>query len=306
MQKIKVMLLVVMLLVIFQDNYAQVFGSFSGKVVDEETGKGIEGVRVLLYKGISIWTERSTNKEGDFIIEKLLPGTYGLEFCPPKPYAWDWWNQFKFNQNSSVYEGMQAVVLEKWKNTYIIKKCKKGGTIQIKAIEKNSNTPVPNVYIHFKQGVNLGLMWGNKKSMTNSNGVFELEQLADAKCDIYLKRTGYWDKHITDFYVHYNQISELNVNYDKENLTKISGCITCQNSGKPVVNITVLIQSLDDNDWSICITDSNGNFSMNDMVPGNYEIIIKKSAAIGTENLSKKVTLNKDQSMNIPFILDCI
>jgi hypothetical protein len=80
--------------------YSELTGTVTGKVMDEETGKGIKGVLVVLqrirrYPGYWI----NTDNDGSFTIFDVEEGIYKISFCPPSPYAWA-----KVTLNNSTYE----------------------------------------------------------------------------------------------------------------------------------------------------------------------------------------------------------
>ncbi|MCB0306808.1 MAG: carboxypeptidase-like regulatory domain-containing protein, partial [Calditrichaeota bacterium] len=67
----------VMLLVLAQGLWAQGNGRISGKVVDEKTQEPLIGVNIEV---LGSNTGTTTDSEGSFWLEQLIPGTYRLRF----------------------------------------------------------------------------------------------------------------------------------------------------------------------------------------------------------------------------------
>ncbi|MCB0293122.1 MAG: carboxypeptidase-like regulatory domain-containing protein, partial [Calditrichaeota bacterium] len=67
----------VMLLMLAQGMLAQGNGRISGKVVDEKTQEPLIGVNIEV---LGSNTGTTTDSEGSFWLEQLIPGTYRLRF----------------------------------------------------------------------------------------------------------------------------------------------------------------------------------------------------------------------------------
>jgi hypothetical protein len=129
--------------------YSEVTSTVTGKVVDEETEKGIKDVKVVLYKYTgSIYVPRDdiyrtvTNSERKFTVFEIPPAIYKISFFPPSPYAWK-----KETKDPSAYD---EIVVEGGKNISIFKKLKIGGVLKIRTFDLHNNEPIAGVDLHLK------------------------------------------------------------------------------------------------------------------------------------------------------------
>jgi len=282
------------------------FSTVYGKVIDEETGIGIKGVTVRIALVAKKIGQSITDDQGKFVINNIPTGKYGIVFWPPKPYAWDDIDYSKFQKNPFVPKGMQTIHVEKGKNLYVLKKCKIGGVLELKTFEKGTNIPIEGVKILIRE-IQTGLTARNNR--TNSEGFYRLERLPAKKIEFVLHKEGLWWRHIKDIEIQYNQTTTVDVPYDMTSLNRISGKITCQQSGEPLKDILISIGSLDTRGWERCYTDENGNFSMLDMEPGRYELTVfgfrETNGQKEEVDIDKNVFLFKDQPLTVNFVLDC-
>jgi hypothetical protein len=109
----------------------KIWGNIVGKVVDEETGKGIEGVTV--YLGNETWTE--TDKNGKFYFKSVYPTDYYLRYEAPFPYV----AQLTYRDKQEP-AGEDYITLAEGENKHIVKELKKGGgvrgNIELEGVEK--------------------------------------------------------------------------------------------------------------------------------------------------------------------------
>jgi hypothetical protein len=283
------------------------YSTVYGKVIDEETGIGIKGVGVRVCLFFKHFGETRTDDQGKFVINNIPPGKYGIDFWPPEPYAWDDVDFTKFIKDPFVPKGMQIINVEKGKNLYVIKKCKIGGILLVRTFEKGTNIPIKGVDVS-KIGVNLGIT-GGRPTVTDSDGLYRLGRLPAGTIELVLHKEGLWWKHIKDIEIQYNQTTTVDVPYDIASLNRISGKITCQQSGEPLKDILISIGSLDTRGWERCYTDENGNFSMLDMETGKYELTVFSFRETNGQkeevDIDKTVFLFKDQPLTVNFVLDC-
>jgi hypothetical protein len=111
--------------------YSTIYGSISGQVVSEDTGKGISGVGVRIrgYHGRST----KTDKDGRFSFPELTPGKYTIFFVSIQPYCGD--------------PLMESIDVEPGKNTIYNKVLKVGGSISRVIYKSDGVTPFPGVSI---------------------------------------------------------------------------------------------------------------------------------------------------------------
>jgi hypothetical protein len=282
------------------------YSTVYGKVIDEETGIGIKGVTVRIALVAKKIGQSITDDQGKFVINNIPTGRYGIVFWPPKPYAWDDIDYSKFQKDPFVPKGMQTINVEKGKNLYVLKKCKIGGVLELRTFEKGTNIPIEGVKVLIME-IQTGLTARNNR--TNSEGLYRLERLPAKKIEFVLHKEGLWWKHIKDVEIQYNQTTTVDVPYDMTSLNRISGKITCQQSGEPLKDILISIASLDTRGWEYSYTDESGMFSMLDMKPGRYRLTVFGNQEIEGKmekiKIKKFVTLFKDHPLTVNFVLDC-
>jgi hypothetical protein len=285
--------------------FSQIYFNVSGKVIDEETGEGIKGVKVVIYQKNMHKMDATTNEKGEFNLSGLPSEMYGIDFRPPEPYAWD--NIDYTSPGPITYRGMQTFTIG-YKSIYFIKKCKIGGSIELKTFEKGTNNPIEGVRIFIK-GINIHLLFSSKKGLilTDDQGIYRIGSLPAGKCEIDLKKDGLFTKYLKDVEIQYKQTTEIEVPYDLASNTKISGQVICSQTKNPIKDIFVGVYRRDNKKvGGHCYTDNEGRYSLLDMEPGNYEIAITyKSENDKREWISKTVFVTQDHPVNINFTLDC-
>jgi 5-hydroxyisourate hydrolase-like protein (transthyretin family) len=302
MKKIKFLFLGVFLMVFLsKTNFALIYSTVSGKVIDEETGKGIKDVNIVLCIFGNSWREvKSTDVNGEFNFSEVLSGQGEIGFYPSYTYAW-----------LRSWEKRDLITVEEGKNVYILKKLKSGGIIEVKIIDKKSNSPIEGVKLFVPQeypGLHIELY----ENFSNNQGIIKRDRLYPGKYDLNFWRTGYWFKEIKGVEVRSKEITKVELFYDDENPKKIQGRITCKQDGLPLKDVSVTI-SLKNSEkyWADTFTDSNGYYAMSDFVPGLYTITIlgiKKISDENTENIKieKDILLDeKDKTYTINFNVDC-
>ncbi len=129
-----------------------IYGSVSGIVTDEDTGKVLPGVSVSLYGRSNSYSE--TDKKGKFAVKLLKPGKYTIAFTPPFPYC---------------CPAPGNIEIESGKNVIFNTAAKIGGTIRGKVLYRDSITPLPGVTIRA-----WGLYAGTAKETSKDDGSYFL------------------------------------------------------------------------------------------------------------------------------------
>jgi len=306
MRKIILLVSVLLFSILFQPLSATIYSKVSGKVVDEKTGKGIEGVSVKIFKSITnSFAETYSDKKGEFSIPDVPSGIYGILFEPPEPYAWDNLDYRRMAYNKPMFPtGMKVFTVPKGENVYILRKCKIGGVLEIKVFEKDTDLPIKDIDIHI-EGANWGLITDHHN--TNSQGIYRLSRLSAGKIDISMKIDGIWIKKLKNVEIKFNKTTRIDVPYDLKSRTKITGSLKCEGAREPLNDVMVFIDG--EKEESQCRSDKNGLFSMLDMKPGRYEVGVVGYLKIdGKEkriDFTKNVLLTKGNPVNVNFILDC-
>ncbi len=275
--------------------HSEIYSSVSGKTIDEETGVGVKDVEV----GYSTKNYRSnlikTDKNGEFKFEMVPPGNGSLVFFPPIPYACE-----KGYRSSPVS-------VEIGKNAYIIYKLKYAGILQVSCFEPATNKPIAGVEIFIRKA---SLNIQNKIIDIHSdiNGKITINRIDPGKYDYTLKKEGFGKKVIKDVEIRAKEITTMRIPFDSHNPTRIIGKVKCLGTGNLLKDVSVGVCK-DEFTCSHSYTDENGNYTMLDLQPGKYEVIIiglkKVNDEIEYVFIRKAVEVILGQTLIVNFELDC-
>ncbi len=265
----------------------------TGKVEDPSTGKGIEKVFVRFrHGGGRVYTE--TDKNGNFKFSKVHPGEVEIQYAPRPPYPipltnkpWD-----KFY----VQEG---------KNLYIHKELECGAILYGKVLEKNTGELLKIETLAVDYHIPFAIELHNK-------GEFKVTQLEPGQHTLFFFVTGYGPREIYNIELKSGEKKEMLIYLDSSSPTKVVGKILCLSTNKPLSNAEFSLCSSDAEDlYSNAFTDSEGNFIIRDVVPGEYFLglsgTIPNLPKTG-ENIigfSDKVLVIKGAASTVRLSVDC-
>ncbi len=271
MKTIKVMAFAFIAVIILTSHlFPIIYGSVSGIVTDEDTGKGVPNVGVSLNGRVNLTVE--TDKEGKFVAKLLKPGKYGILFTPSFPHC---------NVTAPDY-----IYIEPGKNIIYNKLVKLGGSIRGKVLYSDSKKPFPDVSIHA-----FARFAGSEFDTTMNDGSYFLggggrmcpspNYYIEAKCNI--PNIAY--KVLLGVIVEKGKETKAeDILFDLNDPTGIEGFITSSLDGKPLKNIHIAIFSSEkkypgvDNDKEVemgdVYTDSGGYYYIKNLEPGTYWIYI--------------------------------
>jgi hypothetical protein len=296
MKKIKVLVFAVFLGVFATfPVYSEIYSSVLGKTIDEETGVGVKDVEV----GYSTMNYRSnlikTDKNGEFKFEMVPPGNGSLVFFPPIPYACE-----KGYRSSPVS-------VEIGKNVYIIYKLKYAGILQVNCFEPATNKPLAGVEIFIRKA---SLNIQNKIIDIHSdiNGKITINRIDPGKYDFTLEKEGFGMKVIKDVEIRSKEITTMRIPFNSQSPTRIIGKVKCLGTGNPLKDVSVGVCQ-NETTGSDSYTDENGNYTMLDLEPGKYDVIIiglkKVNDEIEDVFIKKVVEVMLGQTLIVNFELDC-
>jgi 5-hydroxyisourate hydrolase-like protein (transthyretin family) len=273
---------------------AEFYRTVFGEVIDEETGKPIEGVKVSLAH-LDVFA--TTGKNGKFYIYEVPPGPEKIAFFPPSPYAYERVDTFT-----------QSIMIERGKNLQIIKKMKYGGVLEMEIFALPSQSPLEGVFINIEEAP-FSLQLKHSESYSDSNGKFRLDRLAAGKYTVILRVDGYGMKILTGVEIQAKQTTVLKVPFDSTNLARLVGRVLCKDTGTPLKDVLVGVHRLDQYGWSHTYTGEDGRYYLFDLEPGMYKLFIK---ALKEENgekkeitIIKKTLITKVYPSTINFTVDC-
>ena len=269
MKTIKIMAFAFIVFIILTGRlFPIIYGSVSGSVTDEDTGKGLPGVRVSLYGRSNSYSE--TDKDGKFAVKLLKPGKYSIAFTPPFPYC---------------CPAPGNIEIESGENVIFNAAAKIGGTIRGKVLYNDTKKPFPEVSINA-----FARFAGMAKETSKEDGSFFLgvdngrlcpspNYYIEAKCNI--PNVAY--KVLLGVIVEQGKETKAeDILFDLNDPTGIEGFITSSLNGKPLNDIHIYIHSQDkkypgtddDVDMGEVYTNSDGYYYIKNLEPGTYWINI--------------------------------
>jgi hypothetical protein len=269
MKTIKVMAFAFIVVIIITSRlFPIIYGSVSGIVTDEDTGKGVANVEVSLSGRLNLTVE--TDKEGKFVAKLLKPGKYEILFTPSFPHC---------NVTAPDY-----IYVELGKNIIYNKVVKLGGSIRGKVLYSDSKKPFHGVSIHA-----FARFAGSEFDTTMDDGSYFLggggrmcsspNYYIKANCNV--PNIAY--KVLLGVVVEKGMETKAeDILFDLNDPTGIDGLITSSLDGKPLKNVHIAIHSQekkypgsdDDVDMGDVYTDSGGYYYIKNLEPGIYWIYI--------------------------------
>ena len=243
-----------------------IYGSVSGTVTDEDTGKGLPGVRVNLNGRSNLYSE--TDKEGKFAVKLLKPGKYSISFTPLFPHC-------------CLTQG--EIDIEPGKNVIFNASAKIGGTIRGNVLYSDTKKPFPGVSINA-----FARFAGMAKETSKDDGSYFLgvdngrfcpspDYCIEAKCNI--PNVAY--KVLLGVIVEKGKETKAeDILFDLNDPTGIDGFITSSLNGKPLIGVHIYIINLDKRypitdrfvRMGDIYTNSDGYYYINNLEPGTYLI----------------------------------
>ena len=269
MKTIKILVFVVIAVIISTNPlYPIIYGSVSGVVTDEDTGKAVPGVSVQLNGRSNLTVV--TDKEGKFLAKPLKPGHYTIYFSPSFPYC-----------NAS---GPERIFIEPGENEILNVRVKLGGSIKGKVLYSDSKKPFPGVSIFA-----FARFAGSEYDTTKEDGSYFLGNMGRlcqspnyyirANCNV--PNVAY--KVLLGVIVEKRiETKAADILFDLNDPTGIDGYITSSLDGKPLRDVHVAIASLDKKypgsneevNMGDVYTNADGYYQINNLPPGNYWIYI--------------------------------
>jgi protocatechuate 3,4-dioxygenase beta subunit len=155
-----------------------------GRVIDEDTGKGVAGVRLLArpdarYAGYGCVDTVTSGADGTFLYEALTANDYSLRVVPPRDHMADWVGR---DVKVTTAPGRPADV-----NVPV----GKGGLMEITVVETGTKTPLEGAAATVNQAANFGRhpCWYNTLQ-AGADGVVRL-RVPVGECHFYAAAAGH-------------------------------------------------------------------------------------------------------------------
>ncbi|HLP46034.1 MAG TPA: carboxypeptidase-like regulatory domain-containing protein [Candidatus Kapabacteria bacterium] len=248
--------------------YPIIYGSVSGTVIDEETGKGLPGVRVNLTGRMNLYIQ--ANKDGKFAAKLLKPGKYEISFTPPFPYCC-------LTSGNFVIEPGGKIIFNGVANL--------AGTIRGKVLYSDTKKPFPGVTI---TAFGRFAGWAAQKTVEDGsyflgvdNGKLCPSPNYYIKADCNIPNIAY--KVLLGIVVEKGKETNAeDILFDLNDPTGIEGWIKSSIDGKPLNNVTIAVHSEDKKypasteevTMGKVSTNIDGYYYIKNLEPGNYWIHI--------------------------------
>jgi len=245
---------------------AEIYTAISGKVISDETGKGVEGVDVNAFWSIngSYGQEHTvTNKDGQYFLKNLKSGTYSIGFI---------------KKNSPYLSEDPNLVIDLPKGKNIVNAnfvLKLGGSLSGVVYDADGMTPLDNVDVTVIANNPLPKDARNiRTTRTDINGKYRIQGLpgSDAgkvEVDIVghpkLTKTIILERGVT--------ITGINFIAKWDPTTGISGYVKSSIDNKPISKAEIIIRDNIGNDIARTNTDSTGRYLITGLSSGTYKII---------------------------------
>ncbi|HLP46032.1 MAG TPA: carboxypeptidase regulatory-like domain-containing protein [Candidatus Kapabacteria bacterium] len=269
MKTIKIIFFILMVVIISPNLlYPIIYGSVSGVVTDEETGKGLPGVYVSIGGRVNL--NVVTDNQGKYVAKLLKPGKYVIVFTPRFPYC-----------NVSVPDRLYIGPGER---KIINKEVKLGGSIRGKVLYTDSKKPFPGVSMY-----TFARFGGRDYATTGGDGSYFFRtpgQICPStnyyiRADCQVPNVAY--KLLLGVVVEKGKETEAeDILFDLNDPTGIEGYITSSIDGKPLNNVEIAVHSEDkkypgsteEATMGKVSTNIEGYYYIKNLEPGNYWIHI--------------------------------
>lgn len=255
----------------FQPLTAAEYGAISGKVTSEKVKSGIPGVVVDLFdKKNSVTTK--TGPDGRYSFDKLIPGTYYLNFLPEPPYCSKWDNH--------------EVRVNTGKISVFDKTLDFAGTLKGNVYKSDGKTPFEGVSVRATT-----IDGSSKNAITTPNGSFFIDGLCSSNkynISVCLPITG------SSSYTALKGISVKkgaekklkDIIFDLNEVTGVEGYVTSFYDQGPLENINISIGGLGTS------TGKNGYYHITGLEPGDYLILFMPPVPPGKDEVTGRPMFN--------------
>jgi hypothetical protein len=252
--------------IVCPDATAAVYSSISGRVIAEDTGKGLANVTIVAtlvgpsHKG---YCYASTDATGVYVLTDLEPGTYLIGFYKE--------NDFYVNEEPHV-----EVVLPKGKHVVNVNHVLTlGGSISGTVYQSDGTTPMAEVGVHASvSGMQQSWIDNSKYSATGVDGKFLLQGLPQSdNCGIEIMVPGHARMTKTVRITKGTVTANVNFTVKWDDVTGINGYIKSSVDGKPIKETDVYLRDSSGRDIGYARTDDTGMFSIVGVTPGAHDVV---------------------------------
>jgi hypothetical protein len=271
-----------------------VYSSISGKVIGEDTGKGVSDVSVVaLSPGRDYEEYAITNDKGDYLFQDLPSGTYFIGFSKE--------NSFYLDEVPHL-----EVVLPKGKNVVNFNHILKlGGSVSGAVNDADGITPMAGVGVCATVTPREQEWIDNSKcGATDSSGKFLLQGLPESdNCTVEVMVSGHARLIKTIKIIKGTVTGNTNFTVKWDDVTGISGYVRSSSDNSPLQNARVDLADSSGKEIGYTRTDALGKYSIVGVSPGVYNATAYLPKGGGwSEKIN--ILVEPNQSTTINFELD--
>ena len=267
--KVAGILILIAILIVFssKNTNAVIYSSISGKVIAEDTGKGVAGVSVLALKpdeGKKGRYDAITDEKGVYVLKDLKPGVYKVGF---------------YKEDAPYLFGRPhiEVVLPRGKHVVNVNHVLKlGGSVSGTVYAADGVTPMSRVSVS-ADVPNYKPEWVSsmRAKVTDSNGKFLLQGLPESDSAIVEVAVFGHARLTKTIKIIKGKVTE-NVNFTVkwDDITGINGHVKSAVDGKPLNDGDVYLRDNSGEDIGFVRTDETGKYSIVGMPQGIYKVFI--------------------------------
>ncbi len=262
-------------------------GAISGRVTDSSTN-GIENVYVTIYTNDNNWNAvngTTTDSNGDYTVDELPAGDYKIQFETHSTtgvyYIGEW-----YNDKGSIETADAVTVTSGNTTTGVDAQLADGGAVSGRVTDSTGTFGIPNVDV---QICDLNHYWLPGTS-TDSDGYYTIRGLPSGDYKVEFRTNNTPGNYVGEWYNDKNSFE----NADTVSVTvgqsttgidaqlagggSISGCVT-DSSTNGIENVNVNVYDLNNNYISSSSTDSNGDYTVQGILPGDCKVYFETGSA---------------------------
>lgn len=287
-----------------------IYGSISGKVIAEDTGKGVKGAWVYLY----FYYEKAkrfgdapasveTDEKGRFEFKNLQPGRYCITVEGPPPYYGD--NDYLWMKLSrGDAEGADCLILRSGERIINFKKIVKvGGSISGRVL-KGDGSPLANfpIWVSSNKGTTRRIDTGADGSYV-AGGLKPSDDYSISTPSFKYKDAWIPEKWIEGVLVKEKEETKVkDIIIDVNDPTGVEGVVKLAD-GTPLENVVI---GLDKNGRAVltwCVSDKDGRYKIINIEPGVYKVL---AGFKDKDILKENVIVEKGKTTKVDFIFENI
>jgi hypothetical protein len=253
-------------------------GAISGRVTDSSGTVGIYNVEVQICDlNNNWWNGTSTDSDGYYTIQGLPSGDYKIEFrtqWTPGDYIGEWYN------DKGSFENADAVSVTVGQTTAgIDAQLADGGSISGRVTDSTGTVGINNVNINIRDMNN---NWYHGVN-TDNEGYYTVYGLPAGDYTIEFNPNNAVGNYVREWYNNKNSLDSADpvtvavgqtttgIDAQLADAGSISGRVT-DSSANSIANVNVKVYDLNNNHINSCNTDSNGDYTIGCLPPGDFKV----------------------------------